>query len=131
MPACASLDCVSVFARDVPRARLEEVAEQYHLFGGVSPINDQNRALLAALRDELDRRGHDVPLYWGNRNWAPFVEDTLAEIADDGHQRVLAVATSAYSSYSACRQYLEDIERARAAVGDGAPDVSARHVNAP
>lgn len=110
--------------RGVPPERLAEVAEQYALFGGVSPINDQNRALLAALRDELDRRGHDdLPLYWGNRNWAPFVEDTLAELTADGHQRVLALATSAYSSYSACRQYQEDIARARAHVGEGAPAV--------
>lgn len=109
--------------RGVPRERLEEVAEQYERFGGVSPINEQNRALLAALRDELDRRGIDLPLHWGNRNWAPFVEDTMTELADAGHRRVLALATSAYASYSACRQYREDIERARAHVGDRAPAV--------
>ncbi len=109
--------------RGVPRERLEEVAEQYALFGGVSPINDQNRLLLDALRVEMDRRGHRLPLYWGNRNWSPSVEDTMAEMTAAGHRRVVAVATSAYSSYSACRQYLEDIERARRHVGDGAPAV--------
>ena len=109
--------------RNVPRERLEEVAEQYARFGGVSPINEQNRALLDALRAELERRGIDLPFHWGNRNWAPYVEDTMAALADDGHRRVLALATSAFSSYSACRQYLEDIERARAAVGERAPVV--------
>ncbi len=109
--------------RGVPRERLAEVAEQYELFGGVSPINDQNRSLLDALRSELVRRDIDLPVHWGNRNWDPFVEDTMATLAADGHRRVLALATSAYSSYSACRQYLEDIERARACVGDGAPQV--------
>ena len=102
--------------RGVPKERLEEVAEQYLRFGGRSPINDQNRALLDALRAELDRRGHDLPLWWGNRNWAPFVEDVVAEITAAGHRRVLAVSTSAYSSYSACRQYNDDIARAVAAV---------------
>lgn len=110
--------------RGVPRERLEEVAEQYERFGGVSPINDQNRALLSALRAELDRRGHDgLGLYWGNRNWSPYIEDVVADITAAGHQRVLALATSAYSSYSACRQYLEDIERARAHVGPAAPTI--------
>jgi protoporphyrin/coproporphyrin ferrochelatase len=108
--------------RGVPRERLEEVAEQYLLFGGRSPINDQNKALLDALRAELDRRGHDLPLHWGNRNWAPFVEDVLGEITAAGHRRVLAVSTSAYSSYSACRQYLDDIDRAVAAVRDAGGD---------
>ncbi len=110
--------------RGVPRERLEEVAEQYLRFGGVSPINEQCRALLAALRDELDRRGRDVALFWGNRNWHPFVEDTMREIADAGHRRVVAVTTSAYSSYSACRQYLDDLDRAVAAAvrdDDGGP----------
>lgn len=104
--------------RGVPPERLEEVAEQYLRFGGRSPINDQNRALLDALRAELDRRHHDLPLHWGNRNWAPYIEDTMAQIAAAGHRRVLAVSTSAYSSYSACRQYLDDIDRAVAAVRD-------------
>jgi ferrochelatase len=108
--------------RGVPRERLEEVAEQYLQFGGRSPINDQNEALLEALRAELDRRGHQLPLYWGNRNWAPYVEDTLARITEAGHRRVLAVTTSAYSSYSACRQYHDDIARAVAAVRDAGGD---------
>jgi ferrochelatase len=108
--------------RGVPRERLEEVAEQYLLFGGRSPINGQNEALLDALRAELDRRGCDLPLYWGNRNWSPFVEDVLGEITAAGHRRVLAVPTSAYSSYSACRQYLDDIDRAVAAVREAGGD---------
>jgi protoporphyrin/coproporphyrin ferrochelatase len=108
--------------RGVPRERLEEVAEQYLLFGGRSPINDQNRALLEALRAELDRRGRDLPLYWGNRNWAPYVEDVVRTIAVTGHRRVLAVSTSAYSSYSACRQYHDDIDRAVGAVRDAGGD---------
>lgn len=112
--------------RDVPPERLRQVAQQYETFGGRSPINDQNRALLAALKDELRRRGHDVPLYWGNRNWEPYVEETLADMARDGRRSVVALATSAYSSYSSCRQYLEDIARARAHVaglGLEVPDV--------
>jgi ferrochelatase len=107
--------------RGVPRERLEEVAEQYHRFGGVSPINEQNRALVAALQQELDRRGRQLPVVLGNRNWRPYVEDTVQELARAGHRRMVALATAAYSSYSACRQYLEDIERARAAVGEDAP----------
>ena len=102
--------------RDVPRERLEEVAEQYHLFGGRSPINDQHRALLAAVDAELARRGRPLPSYWGNRNWAPYVEDVLREITEAGHRRVLAFTGSAYSSYSACRQYWEDLARAVHAV---------------
>lgn len=109
--------------RGVPRERLEEVAEQYALFGGVSPINEQNRHLIRALRRALDDRRIDLPIHWGNRNWSPYVEDAMQDLADAGHRRVLALATSAYSSYSACRQYLEDIERARSHVGDAAPTV--------
>ncbi|MEA5155793.1 ferrochelatase [Raineyella sp.] len=97
--------------RDIPDERLEVVGGHYRLFGGRSPINDQNRALLAALRTELDARGLDVPVVWGNRNWAPYLADVLADLAADGARRVLAVATSAYPSYSGCRQYLEDIAR--------------------
>ncbi len=95
--------------RGIPRERLESVAEHYHHFGGRSPINDQNRALLAALRAELDGRGLDLPLLWGNRNWDPYVTDTLREAHEAGHRRLLVVATSAYSSYSGCRQYREDL----------------------
>ena len=95
--------------RGIPDERLEEVAEHYHAFGGRSPINDQNRALLAALREELDRRAIPTPLLWGNRNSEPFLTDTLRAAAEEGMTRFLAVTTSAYSSYSSCRQYREDI----------------------
>ncbi len=95
--------------RGIPDERLASVAEHYHHFGGRSPINDQNRELLAALGDELGRRGHDLPLVWGNRNWDPFVTDTLRAAHAAGARRVLAVLTSAYSSYSSCRQYREDL----------------------
>ena len=107
--------------RDVPPERLAEVANQYHQVGGSSPINDQCRRLQAALAERLAAAGHNLPVYWGNRNWAPYVADTVAEMAAAGHGRVLAVATSAYSSYSGCRQYLEDIAAARAVVGSAAP----------
>jgi ferrochelatase len=109
--------------RDVPRARLEEVAAHYYRHGGVSPLNGQNRALVAAVGAELQRRGPGLPVYWGNRNWGPFLADTLAVMRDDGVRRCLAFVTSAYSSYSGCRQYLEDLAAARAAVGAGAPVV--------
>ena len=107
--------------RNVPPERRLEVAHHYERFGGVSPINAQNRALLDALRAELDARGPRLPLYWGNRNWHPFLADTLRAMARDGVRRALAFVTSAYSSYSGCRQYLEDIVRARAEVGPAAP----------
>jgi ferrochelatase len=109
--------------RNVPPERLREVASHYEHFGGVSPINDQCRALLSALRAELDRHGPPLPVYWGNRNWHPMLADTLREMAGAGVRRALAFVTSAYSSYSGCRQYLEDIARAREEVGDGAPVV--------
>ncbi|MBP2435868.1 ferrochelatase [Microbacterium amylolyticum] len=98
--------------RGIPDERLEEVAHHYRHFGGVSPINAQNRALKEALEAELARRGIALPVYWGNRNWAPYLTDTVAEAARDGHTRLLALATSAYSSYSSCRQYREDLSRA-------------------
>ncbi|MGY1722651.1 ferrochelatase [Blastococcus sp. SYSU DS0533] len=107
--------------RGIPRERLEEVAEHYHHFGGVSPINDQNKALLAALEGELRSAGIDLPVYWGNRNWAPYVEDVWQQMADDGIQHAYVLATSAYASFSGCRQYHEDVARARAALtGDAA-----------
>ena len=109
--------------RNVPDGRLAEVAEHYQRFGGVSPINAQCAALLAAIERELAARGAGLPAYWGNRNWRPYLADTMARLADDGIERVIALATSAYSSYSSCRQYLEDIERARAAAGERAPEV--------
>lgn len=109
--------------RGVPPERLAEVAEHYQHFGGVSPINAQCRALLAALREEFAAHGVDLPLYWGNRNWHPMLADTLAEMRDAGVRRAVAFVTSAYASYSSCRQYLEDIATARAAVGPRAPVV--------
>ena len=109
--------------RNVPRERLREVGRHYFLFGGVSPINAACRELLAALRNELARRGPRLPVYWGNRNWHPLLEETLREMASDGVRRALAIATSAFPSYSGCRQYLEDIDRARAALGASAPHV--------
>jgi ferrochelatase len=98
--------------RGIPDERLEEVAHHYRAFGGVSPINDQNRELKAAIEAELARRGIDLPVYWGNRNWAPFVTEALQEAHDDGHRTLIAIGTSAYSSYSSCRQYREDYARA-------------------
>ncbi|WP_127571529.1 ferrochelatase [Georgenia faecalis] len=98
--------------RGIPDERLVEVGEHYQHFGGRSPINDQNRALLAALRAELAGRGLDVPVAWGNRNWAPYVTDALRELHDAGARRVLTLVTSAFASYSGCRQYREDIAAA-------------------
>ncbi len=109
--------------RNVPRERLEEVAHHYALFGGVSPINAQNRALIAALRVELDAHGIDLPIYFGNRNWDPFLADALREMTADGVERALAFFTSAFSSYSGCRQYREDIFNAQQTVGPEAPEV--------
>lgn len=109
--------------RGVPPERLTEVAEHYQHFGGVSPINDQCRALLAALDREFAAHGLGLPLYWGNRNWHPMLADTLASMRDDGITQALALVTSPYGSYSSCRQYLDDIAAARAAVGPRAPVV--------
>ncbi|WP_110182349.1 ferrochelatase [Nocardioides solisilvae] len=106
--------------RGIPRERLEEVGEHYFLFGGRSPINDQNRALLAALREDLAGAGIDLPVYWGNRNWDPYLADTLRQMADDGVTRAAVLPTSAYSSYSSCRQYRENLADAVAEV-EGAP----------
>ncbi|HEX6500738.1 MAG TPA: ferrochelatase [Micromonosporaceae bacterium] len=112
-----------VRGRGVPRERLLEVAEHYRHFGGVSPINAQCRALLDAVRDRFAVEGIDLPVYWGNRNWHPYLADTLRRMRVDGVRRALAFVTSAYGSYSSCRQYLDDIERARAEVGEDAPVV--------
>ncbi len=109
--------------RGIPRARLAEVAENYQRFGGVSPINGLNRQLIAALERELRDYGPQLPVYFGNRNWHPFLEATVREMAADGIGAALAFVTSAYSSYSSCRQYLDDIAAARAAVGSSAPAI--------
>jgi ferrochelatase len=109
--------------RNIPRERLLEVAEHYQHFGGKSPINDQNRALMAALQQELATRGPNLPIYWGNRNWRPFLADALRQMTAAGVRRALAFVTSAYSSYSSCRQYLDDIARAQQEVGSAAPQV--------
>ena len=107
--------------RRVPRERMTDVAEHYHHFGGVSPINGQNRALISALEEALETRGLSLPVYWGNRNWHPLLPDTVGRMAADGIQRALAFVTSPYSSWSNCRQYLENIEDARRDAGAGAP----------
>jgi protoporphyrin/coproporphyrin ferrochelatase len=108
--------------RNVPRQRLEEVAEHYLHFGGRSPINEQNRGLIAALDAELSSAGLRLPIYFGNRNWQPFVTDTVRQMRDDGIERALVFVTSALSSYSGCRQYREDVIRAIEEVGEGAPE---------
>ncbi|WP_205877794.1 ferrochelatase [Mycobacterium camsae] len=104
--------------RNVPPERLDDVAEHYLHFGGVSPINGINRALIAELQ-----RQQGLPVYFGNRNWAPFVEDTVATMRDNGIRRAATFTTSAWSGYSSCTQYVEDIARARAAAGAGAPEL--------
>jgi ferrochelatase len=109
--------------RNVPRERMVGVAKHYELFGGISPINGENRKLIAALDKELKAKGPQLPIYFGNRNWHPMLADTLRKMRDDNVQNALAFVTSAYSSYSSCRQYLEDIERARESVGPDAPRV--------
>ncbi len=109
--------------KNVPRERMLEVAEHYQHFGGVSPINAQNRALIASLRREFDSAGVDLPIYWGNRNWRPLLPDTLRQMASDGRRRALAFFTSTFSCYSGCRQYRENIAAAQEEVGPGAPVV--------
>ncbi len=110
-------------SRGIPRERLAEVGEHYYLFGGVSPINQQCRELIAAIEARFAACGMDLPVYWGNRNWTPYLTDTVRQMARAGVGRAVAFATSAYSSYSGCRQYLEDIERAREQAGPGAPQI--------
>jgi protoporphyrin/coproporphyrin ferrochelatase len=109
--------------RNIPRERLLEVAEHYYHFGGVSPINSQIRELIAALQPELACHGISLPIFWGNRNWHPMLADTLAAMAAQGVKQALAVVQAAYSSYSSCRQYREDIARAQAGVGPVAPKI--------
>ena len=107
--------------RNVPRERMLAVAEHYYHFDGVSPINQQCRDLIAALREELDQNNIDLPIYWGNRNWQPYLSDTIKEMQQAGVTRALAYATSAYSSWSSCRQYLGNITDACQAAGSDAP----------
>ncbi|MEV0188658.1 ferrochelatase [Kitasatospora purpeofusca] len=110
--------------RGIPKERLREVGKHYFLFGGVSPINEQNRDLLAALRKDFAEHGLDLPVYWGNRNWAPYLVDTLRELAADGHRRIAVLATSAYAGYSGCRQYRENLADALAALAaEGLPEL--------
>jgi protoporphyrin/coproporphyrin ferrochelatase len=109
--------------KNVPRERMLEVAEHYQKFGGVSPINQQCRALITALENELKEHGIGLPIFWGNRNWHPMLEDTLCRMANQGHRRTLAFFTSMFSCYSGCRQYRENIQAAREKVGDQAPIV--------
>ncbi len=109
--------------RSVPDVRLAAVAEHYYHFGGVSPINEQNRALLAAISDDFAHHDLPVPLYWGNRNWSPYLADVVAAMRDDGVRSAGAFVTSAYGGYSACRQYLDDIEQALRHIGPGAPRI--------
>ncbi|KRE34621.1 ferrochelatase [Mycobacterium sp. Soil538] len=110
--------------RGIPRERLASVAEHYLHFGGVSPINGINRDLIVQIEAELARRGMEVPVYFGNRNWEPFVEDTVAHMRDNGIRRAAVFSTSAWGGYSGCTQYQEDITRARTAVGPEAPELT-------
>jgi ferrochelatase len=107
--------------RPVPRERMLAVAERYQRRGGVSPIQEQNRALVAGVRQELEAAGIGLPVYWGNRNWHPLLPDTLRQMRDDGVRHAAVFVTAAYSSYSSCRQYLGNLDEARAAIGAGAP----------
>ena len=107
--------------KNVPRQRMMEVAEHYNHFGGVSPINQQNRNLIDAISAEFNRANIDLPIYWGNRNWHPMLADTIGQMQKDGRRRALAFFTSMFSCYSGCRQYRENIELARTEVGQGAP----------
>ncbi|AWN29937.1 ferrochelatase [Streptomyces sp. NEAU-S7GS2] len=108
--------------RGIPRERLKEVGQHYFLFGGVSPINAQNRELLDALRSDFAENGLELPVYWGNRNWAPYLTDTLRTMVHDGHRRIAVLATSAYASYSGCRQYRENLADALATLqSEGLP----------
>lgn len=109
--------------KNVPRERMLEVAEHYYHFGGSSPINEQNRQLIAALKEELSSHGSTLPIFWGNRNWHPFLTEALTEMKQAGCKRAVAFFTSVFSCYSGCRQYRENIIAAREEVGDGAPQV--------
>jgi len=109
--------------RNVPRERMLQVAHHYEMFGGVSPINQQNRDLIGALKHELEAYGPNLPIYWGNRNWHPLLPETLKQMAHDGVQNALAFVTSAYSSFSSCRQYRQNIFDAQTEVGLDAPRI--------
>ena len=109
--------------RNVPRERMVSVAQHYEMFGGVSPINQQNRELIDALKEELASHGPNLPIYWGNRNWHPLLPDTLRQMERDGIRDALAFVTSAYSSFSSCRQYRQNIADAQGEVGPGAPRI--------
>ena len=108
--------------KNVPRERMLAVAEHYYHFGGISPINQQNRNLIAALQSHLEHQQMPLPIYWGNRNWHPMLTETLRQMAADGVGRALAIVTRALRSYSGCRQYREDIARAQSAGGPTAPE---------
>jgi ferrochelatase len=112
-----------LLGKNIPRERLLTVAEHYYHFGGKSPINQQTRDLIAALETELEQNGPRLPIYLGNRNWHPFLPDALRQMKQDGIKRALAFVTSAYSSYSGCRQYRENIAKAQSGVGEGVPAV--------
>lgn len=109
--------------KNVPESRMLEVAEHYNSFGGVSPINEQNRDLIAALEADFRANGIDLPIYFGNRNWHPMLDDTMRQMKEDGVQNAIAFFTSAYSCYSGCRQYRENIFAAQKEVGDGSPQI--------
>ena len=109
--------------RNVPEARMEEVAQHYYMFDGVSPINEQNKRLIRAIENDFAENGIKLPVYWGNRNWHPMLQDTLEQMKSDGIKRSLAFFTSGFSCYSGCRQYRENIIEARNAIGPDAPEV--------
>jgi ferrochelatase len=109
--------------RNIPPERMQQVAKHYQQFGGVSPLNEQNRRLIAALKKDLDQNNIHLPIYWGNRNWHPLLVDTIRQMRDDGIKQALAFVTSAYSSYSSCRQYRENIAAAQEIVGPDAPSI--------
>ena len=109
--------------RDVPRQRMLDVSEHYMAFGGVSPMNENNRGLISLLERELADHDMSLPIYFGNRNWHPMLAETLEQMKEDGIKRALAIVTSGYGSYSSCRQYRENLEEARKIVGEGAPEV--------
>jgi ferrochelatase len=119
--------------RGIPPDRLLSVAEHYQHFGGVSPLNGEIRAMLAKLVQELNLHGPHLPVYWGNRNWHPMLRDAVQQMADDGIRHALALITSPFGSYSSCRQYRDDVARAREEVGEGAPkiDVVRHYYNHP